>query len=109
MATYVEDPKWQRLMTLFHSLEAIGFAAAGLLFGTAIEAPSRKALAAMEKATQSMEKEVDRIQVTAEKARNELHSITTELNELAVNADQLPLKDTATEMLKRVQKQMDAI
>ena len=49
MATQVEDTKWQRLLRLFHSLKAIGFAAAGLLFGTADEAPTRKAFTAVEK------------------------------------------------------------
>ena len=40
----VDDTRWSRILVIFSSLEALGFAAAGVLIGSSIESPTRRVL-----------------------------------------------------------------
>ena len=40
----IADAQWGRILVVFSSLEALGFAAAGVLIGSSIESPTRRVL-----------------------------------------------------------------
>lgn len=72
---------WSRLITLFSSLEALGFAAAGLLLGQSIERPHREAMAALSATNttlrlrdQAMKRAVERIRSDMAEVKDMLQS-----------------------------------
>jgi len=107
MAMRATDDEWQRLLTLFYSIEAIGFAAAGLLFGATVETPSRHAFKALADSNQAFEQKVITAQGTADAAAIDLNQVEETLQALPPETMDTPQVKDAMEMVSKVKSKLN--
>jgi len=81
------DESWARLLTLFSSIEALAFAAAGLLLGRAVDRPTREAVNAQKAAIETLTQTNRQMGQTADALQNDLTEIVTVIDD--------PAQDTA--------------
>jgi len=82
------DPEtWNRLFSLFSSLEALGFAAAGLLLGKSVGLPGAKAIDALQRENAQLSVEANTMRHVAKEIEGDLQAaqgILSDETELAV-------------------------
>lgn len=94
-ATEDDSERWSRLLTIFSSIEALGFAAAGLLLGQSVAAPARTALRASEDARRI---EQDSAAARTETMRAEFAAIAGDLDHVRAALGVRRGEETETEI-----------
>lgn len=75
----VEDEKWIRLYSIFSSVEALGFAAAGLILGRTIETPQVNQLRTLETQNATLAAQKQQDAATLQTLQQELQTARTAL------------------------------